>query len=212
MMMLLMMKAITELLSIALGCFLIFYGSSKVTPNFTPNFHETLKGEFGKLNRAFPFYDLTQFRPYARTYRCVFGLAEIIGGSFLIGGKACIQRISAMILFSMHSLVLYSLYAISEPFNEKYYVEGSLVTALFFVYTLMSFASGKKCCNRTTAVNRTSSTSSCSSRRRHMSEGRYSNGDSDISESGSNSEHHESPSSKKGHNKIRARQQIHTGE
>jgi len=73
-----------HLLTVLLGVIFIFLGHIKLTPQFFPEYHGQIKNEFGKLNKEFPFYQITGWRPYAKTYRIAVGVAEMSAGTLLL--------------------------------------------------------------------------------------------------------------------------------
>ncbi len=73
-----------HLLSLVLAVTFIFLGHIKLTPQFFPEYHSQVKNEFGKLNKEFPFYHLTGWRPYAKNYRIAVGMAEMSAGTLLL--------------------------------------------------------------------------------------------------------------------------------
>jgi uncharacterized membrane protein YphA (DoxX/SURF4 family) len=76
-----------HLLTIVLGVLFIFLGHVKLTPQFFPEQHTHIKNEFGRFNKEFPLHRQTGWRPYAKTYRIGFGIAEVVCGIFLLLGK-----------------------------------------------------------------------------------------------------------------------------
>jgi hypothetical protein len=75
-----------HLLTVFLGVLFIFLGHVKLTPQFFPEYHTQIRNEFGKINKEFPFYHLTGWRPYAKNYRNAIGAAETALGTLLILG------------------------------------------------------------------------------------------------------------------------------
>ena len=78
-----------HLLTVLLGVTFVFLGHVKLTPQFFPEYHTQVKNEFGKLNKEFPLYQITGWRPYAKNYRIGVGIAEMSAGTLLLlaGGK-----------------------------------------------------------------------------------------------------------------------------
>ena len=75
-----------HLLTVILGVVFIFLGHVKLTPQFFPEYHNQVRNEFGKLNKEFPFYGQTGWRPYAKNYRIAVGIAEMTSGTLLLLG------------------------------------------------------------------------------------------------------------------------------
>jgi uncharacterized membrane protein YphA (DoxX/SURF4 family) len=73
-----------HLLTVLLGVIFVFLGHIKLTGQFFPEYHTQIKNEFGKLNKEFPLYQLTGWRPYAKNYRIGVGVAEMSAGSLLL--------------------------------------------------------------------------------------------------------------------------------
>lgn len=73
-----------HLLTVVLGVIFIFLGHIKLTPQFFPEYHTQVRNEFGKLNKEFPGYHITGWRPYAKNYRIAVGIAEMSAGTLLL--------------------------------------------------------------------------------------------------------------------------------
>ncbi|CAF4734096.1 unnamed protein product [Rotaria sp. Silwood1] len=71
-------------LTLTLGMFFIFVGQFKITPKFFPDVHEDMRREFGRVNKVFPFYQVTGWRPFAKNYRLTVGIAEVVCGAILV--------------------------------------------------------------------------------------------------------------------------------
>lgn len=80
------------LLTVILGVLFIFLGNVKLTGQFFAEYHNQARTEFGKLNKEFPFYQQTGWRPYAKNYRIAIGVAEMLAGTLLLlgGGRLLI--------------------------------------------------------------------------------------------------------------------------
>ena len=87
-----MTSLVLHLLTVVLGVSFTFLGHIKLTPQFFPEYHEAVRNDFGKLNKAFPFYDLTGWRPLAKNYRLGVGVAEMASGTLLLLGGGLSQR------------------------------------------------------------------------------------------------------------------------
>ncbi|CAM2696562.1 unnamed protein product [Rotaria socialis] len=87
-----------HLLTIVLGVIFIFLGHMKLTPQFFPEYHSQIRNEFGKLNKEFPLFHLTGWRPYAKNYRIGVGIAEMSSGTLLLLGGAFSQSMSNVVL------------------------------------------------------------------------------------------------------------------
>jgi uncharacterized membrane protein YphA (DoxX/SURF4 family) len=74
------------LLTIVLGALFVFLGNIKLTDQFFPDYHTMMRNEFGKLNKEFPLYQQTNWRPFAKNYRIAVGLAEMTAGTLLLLG------------------------------------------------------------------------------------------------------------------------------
>ena len=81
-----MVSLTLHLLSAVLGAVFIFLGHVKLTPQFFPEYHSQIQNEFGKLNKQFPLYHLTGWRPYAKNYRTAVGVMEMSSGTLLLLG------------------------------------------------------------------------------------------------------------------------------
>jgi hypothetical protein len=73
-----------HLLTVVLGVIFLFLGHIKLTPQFFPEYHSQIRNEFGNLNKEFPLYKITGWRPYAKSYRIAVGVAEVSAGTLLL--------------------------------------------------------------------------------------------------------------------------------
>ena len=74
------------LLTNVLGVLFIFLGNIKLTPQFFPEYYEQCRQQFGILNKEFPFYHQTHYRPLPKSYRTTVGAIETGAGTLLILG------------------------------------------------------------------------------------------------------------------------------
>ncbi|CAF0918737.1 unnamed protein product [Rotaria sordida] len=119
-----------HLLTIVLGAIFIFLGHIKLTPQFFPEYHTQVRNEFGKLNKEFPFYHLTGWRPYAKNYRIAVGVAEMSSGTLLLLGGALSQSMANMVLLViMISMII----AFQKLHYSMEYIGGAIFLAFLLV-------------------------------------------------------------------------------
>jgi len=122
-------------LSLTLGLFFIMLGQFKVTPKFFPDVHEDMRREFGRLNKVFPFYQVTGWRPFAKNYRFAFGLLEIICGTVLvIIHRGIPSQIANVVLLTLMLTTVYTHYALHDKFER---MAPSLVFSLLLLTRLI---------------------------------------------------------------------------
>jgi len=99
-----------HLLTLVLGVVFVFLGHIKLTPQFFPEYHGHIRNEFGKLNKEFPLYQVTGWRPYAKNYRLGLGIAEMSAGTLLLlagGLKNKDKRRLMKLLFFFRNFTIY---------------------------------------------------------------------------------------------------------
>jgi len=105
-------------LSLTLGLFFILVGQFKVTPKFFPEVHEDMRREFGRVNKVFPLYQVTGWRPLAKNYRLFVGMAEIGCGSFLAIVPGRSKQIANIILLILMLGAVYTHYILNDKFER----------------------------------------------------------------------------------------------
>jgi hypothetical protein len=125
----------------------IFLGHIKLTGQFFPEYHTQIKNEFGKLNKEFPLYHLTGWRPYAKTYRIGVGVAEMSAGSLLLlagGMRIIFYRNKRLVFFvlafsqSFANLVLLVIMInMTIAFQKLHYGVEYIAGAIFLTFLLV---------------------------------------------------------------------------
>jgi len=98
--------------------FFIFVGHFKVTPNFFPDIHEDMRREFGRVNKVFPFYEITGWRPFARNYRLAVGITEIVCGLILVLVPGRLKQLANVILLITMLGAVYTHYTLGDKFER----------------------------------------------------------------------------------------------
>ncbi|CAF1058474.1 unnamed protein product [Adineta ricciae] len=119
-----------HLLTVILGVIFLFLGHIKLTPQFFPEYHNQIRNEFGRLNKEFPFYHLTGWRPYAKNYRIAVGIAEMSAGTLLLLGGAVSQSLGTLaLLVIMTNMII--------TFHKLHYGVEYLGAAISLVFLLV---------------------------------------------------------------------------
>ncbi|CAF2491377.1 unnamed protein product [Rotaria sp. Silwood2] len=129
-----------HLLSVVVGVIFIFLGHIKLTPQFFPEYHTQIRNEFGKLNKEFPFYHLTGWRPYAKNYRIAVGVAEMSSGSLLILGGAFSQSMANVVLLV---IITNMIIAFQKLHFSMEYIGGAIFLAFLLILRLVLASKSK---------------------------------------------------------------------
>ncbi|KAL7669206.1 hypothetical protein ACOME3_009871 [Neoechinorhynchus agilis] len=135
------MNALQCALSSIVGIYAIYIGTVNLSPNFDGELHIQHKEMFGHLNRVFPFYSLTNYRPYARNYRCSVGLIEIIAGSTLLTGQLGFKKLAALVLLGVQILLLRSEHQLNQYF--KFFKLDMISIGILLILVAFVLNSGK---------------------------------------------------------------------
>ncbi|CAF1535155.1 unnamed protein product [Rotaria magnacalcarata] len=137
-----------HLLTIVLGVIFVFLGHVKLTPQFFPEYHSQIRNEFGKLNKEFPFFHITGWRPYAKSYRLGVGIAEMSSGTLLLLGGAFSQLMSNVVLLVIITNFLIAFQKLNYGIE---YIVAVIFLALLLVLRLILASRSKKTRNPTGA-------------------------------------------------------------
>lgn len=121
-------------LTLTLGMFFIFVGQFKVTPTFFPDVHEDMRREFGRVNKVFPFYQQTGWRPFAKNYRMAVGIAEIVCGAILVLIPGRLKQLANVILLLIMLGAVYTHYVLHDKFER---MAPGLVFSLLLITRLI---------------------------------------------------------------------------
>ncbi|CAF0819545.1 unnamed protein product [Rotaria sordida] len=105
-------------LTLTLGMFFIFVGHFKITPKFFPDVHEDMRREFGRVNKVFPFYQVTGWRPYAKNYRLAVGIAEVVCGAILVLIPGRLKQLANVVLLILMLGAVYTHYILHDKFER----------------------------------------------------------------------------------------------
>ncbi|CAF0974205.1 unnamed protein product [Adineta ricciae] len=119
-----------HLLTVVLGVIFLFLGHIKLTPQFFPEYHNQIRNEFGRLNKEFPLYHLTGWRPYAKNYRIAVGIAEMSAGTLLLLGGAVSQSLGTLTLLVITTNMIIT-------FHKLHYGVEYIGAAIFLVFLLV---------------------------------------------------------------------------
>ncbi|CAF1087412.1 unnamed protein product [Adineta steineri] len=118
-----------HLLTIVISVIFIFLGHIQLTPQFFPEYHNQIRNEYGKLNKEFPFYHLTNWRPYAKNYRIATGVIEMSSGSLLLLGGGFSQTMANIVLLAITANTIIS-------FQKLNYDMEYMAIAIFLTFLL----------------------------------------------------------------------------
>jgi len=105
-------------LTLTLGMFFIFVGQFKITPQFFPKEHEDMKREFGRVNKVFPLYQITGWRPFAKNYRLTVGITEVVCGAILILIPGRLKQLANIVLLLLMLGAVYTHYVLHDKFER----------------------------------------------------------------------------------------------
>ncbi|CAF3570030.1 unnamed protein product [Rotaria socialis] len=105
-------------LTLTLGMFFIFVGQFKITPQFFPDVHEDMRREFGRVNKVFPLYEMTGWRPFAKNYRMAVGIAEVVCGAILVLIPGRLKQLANLILLVIMMGAVYTHYVLHDKFDR----------------------------------------------------------------------------------------------
>ncbi|UJR38116.1 hypothetical protein I4U23_030796 [Adineta vaga] len=129
-----------HLLTVVLGVTFVFLGHIQLTPQFFPEYHTQIRNEFGKLNKEFPLYHLTGWRPYAKNYRIGLGVAEMSAGTLLLLGGVASQSLGTLVLL----VIMTNMIIAFHKLNYSIEYLGAAVFLTFLLLLRLIFASKSK--------------------------------------------------------------------
>ncbi|KAF7997615.1 hypothetical protein HCN44_006186 [Aphidius gifuensis] len=117
-------------LSILLGIFFIFVGTTKVTPQLSQELHKDLRKEYVKYTKVFPLSELLNFKIPSKWYRRTVGSLEIICGLAMATiPNRIVKNTSNAILLLLMLMAVYSHYQVSDKLERT-------APALVFLFML----------------------------------------------------------------------------
>ncbi|CAF0787669.1 unnamed protein product [Adineta steineri] len=121
-------------LTLTLGMFFMFVGQFKVTPKFFPDIHEDMRREFGRLNKVFPLYEQTGWRPFAKNFRLAVGITEFVCGAILVLIPGRLKQLANVILLMIMLGAVYVHYMLHDKFER---IAPGLVFSLLLLTRLI---------------------------------------------------------------------------
>ncbi|CAF1042908.1 unnamed protein product [Adineta steineri] len=129
-----------SVLTLTLGMFFILIGQFKVTPKYFPDIHEDMRREFGRINKVFPLYQITNWRPYAKNYRMTIGILEIVCGAVLVLIPGRLKQIANTILLMLMLGAVYTHYTLHDKFDR---MAPGIIFSLLLSTRLIIYWQGK---------------------------------------------------------------------
>lgn len=138
-------------LTLTLGAFFVFVGQFKVTPKFFPEIHEDMvtrneshaheltcsffqRREFGRVNKVFPLFEQTGWRPLAKNYRMAVGIAECVCGAILVLIPGRLKQLANVVLLIIMLGAVYTHYILHDKFER---IAPGLVFSLLLLTRLI---------------------------------------------------------------------------
>ncbi|XP_047494913.1 novel acetylcholine receptor chaperone-like [Penaeus chinensis] len=126
-----MASIVLKSLSVLLGIFFIFVGTTKLTPKISKELHKDLRKEFARYSKVFPLAQTLEFKIPSKWYRRTVGGLEVLCGFCLtfIPSKR-IKQMANLILVVMMLFATYNHWMVGDKFER---LAPSLV--FFFMLT-----------------------------------------------------------------------------
>ncbi|XP_076048178.1 putative acetylcholine receptor chaperone [Oratosquilla oratoria] len=126
-----MASIVLKSLSVLLGIFFIFVGTTKLTPKVSKELHKDLRREFARYSKVFPLSQTLEFKIPSKWYRRTVGGLEVLCGFCLtfIPSKR-IKQAANLILVVMMMFATYNHWMVGDKFER---IAPSLV--FFFMLT-----------------------------------------------------------------------------
>ncbi|XP_077302164.1 putative acetylcholine receptor chaperone isoform X2 [Arctopsyche grandis] len=115
-----MASVVLKSLSILLGIFFIFVGTTKISPTISKELHKDLRKEYVKYAKVFPLTEALDFKVPSKWYRRVVGSLEIIFGLAMAAiPNHKIKNGANIGLLCLMVLAAYSHYMVGDPFDRS---------------------------------------------------------------------------------------------
>ncbi|KAK8379352.1 hypothetical protein O3P69_019328 [Scylla paramamosain] len=126
-----MASIVLKSLSVLLGIFFIFVGTTKLTPKISKELHKELRKEFARYSKVFPLAQTLEFKVPSKWYRRSVGGLEVLCGVCLtfIPSKR-VKQFANLILALMMLFATYNHWMVGDKFER---LAPSLV--FFFMLT-----------------------------------------------------------------------------
>ncbi|CAH8591397.1 unnamed protein product [Schistosoma turkestanicum] len=105
-------------ISVAIGVFFIFFGTLKLGPLFSDELYRSVRKNFIRMFKTFPFSSLTGWNPDPHVIRRVYGTTEVVGGIVLAACSGIAQDISNVILLIFMLFHLFSIWRVADGLKE----------------------------------------------------------------------------------------------
>ncbi|XP_071513932.1 novel acetylcholine receptor chaperone [Panulirus ornatus] len=126
-----MASIVLKSLSVLLGIFFIFVGTTKLTPKISKELHKDLRKEFARYSKVFPLAQTLEFKIPSKWYRRTVGGLEVLCGICLtfIPSKR-VKQSANLVLALMMLFATYNHWMVGDKFER---LAPSLV--FFFMLT-----------------------------------------------------------------------------
>ncbi|KAK4475701.1 hypothetical protein MN116_000967 [Schistosoma mekongi] len=105
-------------ISVAIGVFFVFFGTLKLGPLFSDELYRSVRKNFLRMFRTFPFSSFTGWNPNPHVIRRVYGTTEVVGGVVLATCSGIVQDISNVILLSLMVFHLFCIWRVADGLKE----------------------------------------------------------------------------------------------
>ncbi|CAL4063654.1 unnamed protein product, partial [Meganyctiphanes norvegica] len=114
-----MASVVLKSLSVLLGIFFIFVGTTKLTPRVSKELHKDLRKEFAKYSKVFPLAQTLEFKIPSKWYRRTIGGLEVFCGCCLtfIPSKR-IKQAANIVLVMMMLFATYNHWMVGDKFER----------------------------------------------------------------------------------------------
>ncbi|CAH8634996.1 unnamed protein product [Schistosoma bovis] len=105
-------------ISVAVGVFFVFFGTLKLGPLFSDELYRSVRKNFIRMFKTFPFSSFTGWNPNPHVIRRVYGTTEVVGGIVLAACSGTAQDVSNVILLSLMLFHLFSIWRVADGLKE----------------------------------------------------------------------------------------------
>ncbi|KAH8863486.1 Transmembrane protein 35A [Schistosoma japonicum] len=105
-------------ISVAIGVFFVFFGTLKLGPLFSDELYRSVRKNFLRMFKTFPFSSFTGWNPNPHVIRRVYGTTEVVGGIVLATCSGVVQDISNVILLSLMVFHLFCIWRVADGLKE----------------------------------------------------------------------------------------------
>ncbi|CAH8608231.1 unnamed protein product [Heterobilharzia americana] len=105
-------------ISVAIGIFFVFFGTLKLGPLFSDELYRSVRKNFIRMFKTFPFSSITGWSPSPHLIRRVYGTAEVVGGLVLAASPGIAQDVSNVVLLSLMLFHLFCIWRVADGLKE----------------------------------------------------------------------------------------------